>query len=136
VTETDTRRLVHLIEESPGATLEARLHRAWATSRDTYGIAVLSETDPGKIVVDPARLARPARRAGDREFLVASDASAVLEHTRSRMSHLNDGDVAVVTPEDGVRVSTVRSREQERPWTTSSGTFDADRAGRVSPLSC
>src|SRR5207247_5106156 len=49
---------------------------------------------------------------GDGEFLVASDASAVLGHTRS-VVYLNDGDVAVVTPE-GYRVLDRDAREQER----------------------
>src|SRR3989442_9427050 len=49
---------------------------------------------------------------GDGEFLVASDASAVLAHTRS-VVYLNDGDVAVVTP-DGYRVL-----DREAPGTRS-----------------
>jgi len=111
VTETDTETLVHLIEESPGATLEARVIAALGHVEGTYGIAVLSETDPGKIVV--ARRGSPVLLGvGDGEFFVASDASAVLEHTRS-VVYLNDGDVAVVTPE-GYRVLDREAREQER----------------------
>src|SRR5712664_2475939 len=111
VTETDTETLVHLIEESPGATLEARLIAALDHVEGTYGIAVVAETDPGKIVV--ARRGSPVLLGvGDGEFLVASDASAVLGHTRS-VVYLNDGDVAVVTPE-GYRVLDREAREQER----------------------
>src|SRR5947208_268106 len=51
VTETDTETLVHLIEESPGATLEDRVIAALQHIEGTYGIAVVAETDPGKIVV-------------------------------------------------------------------------------------
>ena len=110
-TETDTETLVHLIEESPGPTLEARVIAALGHVEGTYGIAVLSETDPGKIVV--ARRGSPVLLGvGDGEFLVASDASAVLGHTRS-VVYLNDGDVAVVTPE-GYRVLDREAREQER----------------------
>jgi glucosamine--fructose-6-phosphate aminotransferase (isomerizing) len=111
VTETDTETLVHLIEESPGATLEARLIAALDHVEGTYGIAVVAETDPGKIVV--ARRGSPVLLGvGDGEFLVASDASAVLGHTRS-VVYLNDGDVAVVTPE-GYRVLDREAREQQR----------------------
>ena len=111
VTETDTETLVHLIEESPGATLEARVIAALDHVEGTYGIAVVAETDPGKIVV--ARRGSPVLLGvGDGEFLVASDASAVLGHTRS-VVYLNDGDVAVVTPE-GYRVLDREAREQER----------------------
>src|SRR6266849_5572350 len=111
VTETDTETLVHLIEESPGATLEARVIAALDHVEGTYGIAVVAETDPGKIVV--ARRGSPVLLGvGDGEFLVASDASAVLGHTRS-VVYLNDGDVAVVTRE-GYRVLDREAREQER----------------------
>jgi glutamine---fructose-6-phosphate transaminase (isomerizing) len=111
VTETDTETLVHLIEESPGATLEARVLAALDHVEGTYGIAVVAEADPRKIVV--ARRGSPVLLGvGDGEFFVASDASAVLEHTRS-VVYLNDGDAAVVTPE-GYRVLDRDAREQER----------------------
>ena len=111
VTETDTETLVHLIEESPGATLEDRVIAALQHVEGTFGIAVVAETDPGKIVV--ARRGSPVLLGvGDGEFLVASDVSAVLEHTRS-VVYLNDGDVAVLTS-GGYRVLDPEAREQER----------------------
>jgi len=111
VTETDTETLVHLIEESPGAPLENRVIAALQHIEGTYGIAVVAETDPGKIVV--ARRGSPVLLGvGDGEFLVASDVSAVLEHTRS-VVYLNDGDVAVLTS-GGYRVLDPEAREQER----------------------
>jgi glucosamine--fructose-6-phosphate aminotransferase (isomerizing) len=111
VTETDTETLVHLIEESPGVTLEERVIAALDHVEGTYGLAAVAETDPGKIVV--ARRGSPVLLGvGDGEFLVASDASAVLEHTRS-VVYLNDGDVAVVTP-DGYRILDREAREQVR----------------------
>jgi len=110
-TETDTETLVHLIEESPGATLEERVIAALNHVEGTYGVAVVAEADPGKIVV--ARRGSPVLLGvGDGEYLVASDASAVLGHTRS-VVYLNDGDVAVVTAE-GYRVLDREAREQER----------------------
>src|SRR5690349_21247485 len=110
-TDTDTETLVHLIEESPGATLEERVIAALHHVEGTYGMAVLAEADPQKIVV--ARRGSPVLLGvGDGEFLVASDASAVLGHTRS-VVYLNDGDVAVVTPR-GYRVLDGDAREQER----------------------
>src|SRR5436190_11496666 len=111
VTDTDTETLVHLIEESPGATLEERVIAALHHVEGTYGIAVLAEADPQKIVV--ARRGSPVLLGvGDGEFLVASDASAVLAYTRS-VVYLNDGDVAVVTP-DGYRVLDREARVQDR----------------------
>jgi glutamine---fructose-6-phosphate transaminase (isomerizing) len=111
VTDTDTETLVHLVEESPGATLEERVIAALNHVEGTYGIAVIAEGEPRKIVV--ARRGSPVLLGvGDGEFLVASDASAVLGHTRS-VVYLNDGDVAVLTPQ-GYRVLDREAREQER----------------------
>src|SRR6266576_2173319 len=95
-TETDTETLAHLIEEAVGQTLEARVIAALALVEGTYGLAVVSATEPGKIVV--ARQGSPVLLGiGDDELFVASDASAVLEHTRS-VVYLDDGDIAVLTP--------------------------------------
>src|SRR5881397_2906338 len=110
-TETDTETLAHLIEDSPGATLEARVIAALGHVEGTYGVAVIAESEPGKIVV--ARRGSPVLLGvGDGEFLVASDASAVLAHTRS-VVYLNDGDVAVVTL-SGYRVLDSHAQEQDR----------------------
>jgi len=96
-TDTDTETLAHLIEEAPGETLEARVIAALERVVGTYGLAVMSADEPGKIVV--ARQGSPVLLGiGENEFLVASDASALLEHTRS-VVHLDDGDIAVLTPE-------------------------------------
>jgi glutamine---fructose-6-phosphate transaminase (isomerizing) len=95
-TETDTEVLAHLIEDAPGETLEARVISALQHVEGTYGLAVISADEPRKIVV--ARRGSPVLLGvGDGEFFVASDASAVLEHTRS-VVYLDDGDIAVLTP--------------------------------------
>ncbi len=94
-TETDTETLAHLIEDAAGATLEERVIAALALVDGTYGLAVMSADEPGKIVA--ARRGSPVLLGvGDGEMFVASDASAVLEHTRS-VVYLNDGDIAVLT---------------------------------------
>jgi glutamine---fructose-6-phosphate transaminase (isomerizing) len=96
-TDTDTEILAHLIEDAPGATLEERVARILADVVGTYGIAVMAVDDPDKIVV--ARHGSPVLLGlGDGELFVASDASAVLAHTRS-VVYLNDGDIAVLTPD-------------------------------------
>jgi glucosamine--fructose-6-phosphate aminotransferase (isomerizing) len=110
-TETDTETLTHLIEAAAGETLEERVIAALARVEGTYGVAVVSEADPGKIVV--ARRGSPVLiGVGDGEYLVASDANAVLAHTRS-VVYLADGDVAVLTP-GGYRVLDGDARPQDR----------------------
>ena len=111
VTETDTETLAHLIEQAPGDTLEARVISALQHVEGTYGVAVIAEPEPGKIVV--ARRGSPVLLGlGDGEYIVASDASAVLAHTRS-VVYLDDGDVAVVTA-GGYRVLDHEARVQAR----------------------
>jgi len=96
-TDTDTETLAHLIEDAPGATLEERVAAAIAAVVGTYGLAVISADDPGKVVV--ARQGSPVLLGiGDGEFFVASDAAAMLAHTRS-VVYLDDGDLAVLTPD-------------------------------------
>jgi glucosamine--fructose-6-phosphate aminotransferase (isomerizing) len=111
VTETDTETLGHLIEEAPGATLEARVIAALEHVVGTYGLAVISADEPGKIVV--ARRGSPVLLGvGEDQYFVASDASAILEHTRS-VVYLDDGDIAVLTPA-GYHVIDRESRVQLR----------------------
>ena len=111
-TQTDSETIAHLVEDAPGETLEERVIAAVARLEGTYGLAVMFSEEPGKVVV--ARKGSPVLLGvGDKEFLVASDASAVLEHTRS-VVYLNDGDIAVLTP-DGYRVIDSNERTLVRP---------------------
>src|SRR5213596_271562 len=94
--ETDTETLAHLIEEllaTAGSVVDAvagALHQV----EGTYGIAVVSTREPDTIVA--ARRGSPLLVAiGVGENFVASDASAVLAHTRS-VVYLDDGEIAVV----------------------------------------
>ena len=110
-TETDTETLAHLMEEASGATLEERVLAALAVVEGTYGLAVIAEDSPGTIVV--ARRGSPVLiGVGEGEYIVASDASAVLAYTRT-VVYLRDGDIAVVTRE-GYRVLDERQRVQRR----------------------
>src|SRR5712671_3960020 len=111
-TETDTETLAHLIEDGPGETLEAQVIAALSHVVGTYGIAVVSADDPGKVVV--ARHGSPVLLGiGDGEMFVASDASAILEHTRS-VVYLDDGDIAVLT-RAGYHVIDTEAHVQLRP---------------------
>jgi len=98
--ETDTEVLVHLIEEcyAKTATLIEAVAAALRQVEGTFGIAVISAREPDTIVA--ARRGSPLLVAiGSGEHFVASDASAVLAHTRS-VVYLDDGDIAVVRPDE------------------------------------
>ena len=103
--DTDTEVLVHLIEEVYDSgegrsreSLERAVEAALQQVEGTYGIAVVSTRDPNKIVV--ARLGSPLLIgvADNNQTFVASDAAAVIAHTRD-VVYLDDGDMATITRE-------------------------------------
>ncbi len=111
VSETDTEVLAHLIEEAFDGVLEDAVIEALWQVEGTYGIAVVSSEDSDKIVA--ARKGSPLLVGlGDGEYYIASDASAILSHTRE-VVYLDDGDLAVLT-RDGYRVIDLRAKELDR----------------------
>ena len=114
--ETDTEVLAHLVEEllSSGSALVEAVAGALHQVEGTYGIALVSVREPDTIVA--ARRGSPLLVAiGTGENFVASDASAVLAHTRS-VIYLDDGDIAVVRPQD-YRILDLDSVEREKTVT-------------------
>ena len=95
--ETDTEVVVHLIDEAfkKNDTLEDAVASALLQVEGAYGIAVVSSRDPNKIVA--ARHGSPLLLGigKDGEYLVGSDAAAVVAYTRD-VVYLDDGDVAVL----------------------------------------
>ena len=112
--DTDTEVLSHLIETAYAGNLEAAVIEALRQVDGTYGIAVISSDEKDKIVA--ARKGSPLLVGiGDGEYFVASDASAILSHTR-QVVYLDDGDIAVVT-RDGYHVLDLDSVIREKPVT-------------------
>src|ERR687884_238941 len=123
--ETDTEVLAHLIEAEYEDDLEGAVIDALRKVEGTYGIAVVSSRDPDKIVA--ARKGSPLLIGlGDGEFYVASDASAVLAHTR-QVVYLDDGDLAVLE-RTGFRVIDMNAAPMAR--TVSSIDWDLDMIER------
>jgi glutamine---fructose-6-phosphate transaminase (isomerizing) len=111
VSDTDTEVLAHLTQELYVDSLEQAVIAALQHVEGTYGIAVVSSRDPGTIVA--ARLGSPLLvGVGDGENFIASDASAILAHTR-QVIYLDDGDVAVVTA-SGYRVMDIDAMPMDR----------------------
>jgi glucosamine--fructose-6-phosphate aminotransferase (isomerizing) len=110
--DTDTEVLVNLIEyhfnkESDGDGRFLRsVQKALFHVRGTYGIAVLCKNYSGEIIV--ARKSSPLLLGiGNGEIFVASDASAIAQHTRD-VVYLNDGEVARLTASE-FSVTTLRN---------------------------
>jgi glucosamine--fructose-6-phosphate aminotransferase (isomerizing) len=94
VSETDTEVLVHLIEELYDDDLLAAVSCALSKVRGAYGIAVISNKEPDRMVA--ARMGSPLILGiGENENFIASDVSAFLGHT-NQVVYLNDGEIADV----------------------------------------
>ena len=107
--ETDTEVLAALVEsfyrggEHP---LINAVVQALKLVKGTYGIAVVSTKAPDEIVV--ARAGSPlVIGVGQNETLIASDASALVGHTK-RAIYLNDGEVALIT-KDSIEIKTLNA---------------------------
>jgi glucosamine--fructose-6-phosphate aminotransferase (isomerizing) len=97
-TETDTEVLIHLIEEYYEGDLLEAVRTALVFVDGTYGIAVISKDSPGEIIA--ARMGSPLIiGCGHGENLVASDASAIIRHTK-QVVYLEEGEIALVTADD------------------------------------
>ncbi|MGA2585008.1 MAG: glutamine--fructose-6-phosphate transaminase (isomerizing) [Tepidisphaeraceae bacterium] len=89
----------------PGTSvLQRAVQGALHEVQGTYGIAVICKDEPDTLVV--ARKGSPLIvGVGKDEYVVASDASAIVEHT-TQVIYLNDNEMAVLRP-DSFRTSTV-----------------------------
>lgn len=106
-TETDTEVIAHLIEEkykqNPDLTTATRL--ALLEVRGTYGLLVMSSDEPDKIIA--ARRGSPLMiGVGEGENFVASDAAALIDHTRN-VIYLDDDDIVCLRA-DSYNVKTIR----------------------------
>ncbi len=96
--ETDTEVLAHLIGEHYKGDLFQAVCDALSQVEGTFGIAVVSADEPGKIIT--ARRGSPiVVGVGEGETIVASDASAIIAHTR-QVIYLEDNDIAIVTADN------------------------------------
>jgi len=124
--DTDTEVLSHLIQELFEGSLEEAVIGALRVVEGTYGIAVVSSKDPGKIV--GARKGSPLLvGVGDGQYFLASDASAILAHTRE-VIYLNEGDLAVITA-DGYRILDINASPIRRSVETIAWDLDAIERG-------
>ncbi len=110
--ETDTEVLAHLVGEFYEGSLEEAVANALRDVEGAYGLAFISADEPGVLVA--ARNGSPLLvGVGENEWFVASDASPLLQHTRS-VVYLDDGEMVVLTRE-GYRVRNLETARISKP---------------------
>ena len=105
-TDTDTETVVHLVEEFYETTkdFETAVREALYCITGAYGFVFLCKHEPEKIIA--ARHGSPLVLGyGADEFFVASDASAIVTHTR-QVTYMDDNEMAILTP-NGIEIKTV-----------------------------
>ena len=114
--DTDTEVLLHLIEElqqRDNLKLEEAVRVALTKVIGAYAIVVMDQAEPGKLVA--ARKGSPlVVGIGEDEFLVASDATPIVEHTK-RVVYLNDEEIATLTREGSMQIRTI-GNELQTPY--------------------
>lgn len=99
--DTDTEVLANLIEyiyEGEGIKAEDAVRLALQEVSGAYALVVVSKVETDKLIA--ARKGSPlVIGIGDKEYFLASDATPIVEHTKS-VIYLNDFDVAVITRQE------------------------------------
>jgi len=99
ITDTDSEVIPQLIDSflKKGYPLVKAVHSALSKIEGTYGIAVVYSKEPDKLIA--ARKGSPLLiGVGNNENFVASDASAIIAHTK-HVVYLEDGEIAEIYPD-------------------------------------
>jgi len=110
--DTDTEVLAvfigHLYKKTQD--LETAVRLALREIDGTYGIAVVSSYEPDKII--GARLGSPMILGiGEDEYILASDAAAIIQHTK-QVVYIEDGEMVIVK-QDGFVTKTIDNEETD-----------------------
>jgi glucosamine--fructose-6-phosphate aminotransferase (isomerizing) len=127
--ETDSEVLAHLIATRPEEELEDAVRAALLLVEGAYGIAVIDQRQPDRIVV--ARNGSPVLLGiGKGEHFVASDAAALVRYT-DQVVYLDDREMAVLRA-DGFRTFTLDAEPTSKlPITASVSKAAHDKAGHA-----
>jgi len=108
-TETDTEVLANLIEYiylKGNVSAEIAVRLALSKVVGAYGLAIMCKEEPDKLIA--ARKGSPlVIGVGEGEYFIASDATPIVEHTKS-VIYLNDDDVAILGS-DGLTLKTIKN---------------------------
>ncbi|MFH1582218.1 MAG: glutamine--fructose-6-phosphate transaminase (isomerizing) [bacterium] len=125
--DTDTEVIAHLIEKFFQGNLEDAVRKALPLIKGTYGLVIMAKEDPEKLVV--VRLSSPLLIGlGEDEYMVASDPSAVISHTK-KVIYLEDGEIAVITKDNFEITSLGGKQKTPSPETIEWSLEDAQKGG-------
>jgi glutamine---fructose-6-phosphate transaminase (isomerizing) len=117
--DTDTEVITHWIEEyAKRMPLEAAVRHGLVGIKGSYALAITSIREPDKIVLAKKGSPLLVGQLGDKSFLVASDLSALVEHTK-KVLFIEDGEV-VVLKKNSVNIFTVDNKKVARAFQTVS----------------
>ena len=124
--ETDTEAIAHLVEDAYAGDIAEAVRAALGRLDGAYALAVMHRGEPDRLI--GARMNVPLIVGlGDGESFIASDVSAILDHTR-RVIFLEEGDVADVRPW-GVTITGVDGLHRERLVTEITWSSEAAEKG-------
>ncbi|HAT73581.1 MAG: Isomerizing Glutamine-fructose-6-phosphate aminotransferase [Candidatus Moranbacteria bacterium GW2011_GWF2_36_839] len=127
VSETDSEVLAHLIEEfNKKNDFKKSVLEALKLIRGTYGLAIINKNEPDKIII--ARNGSPLILGiGKDEFIVASDASAIVRHT-DKVIYLDDGEMAQISA-DGFEISNIKNKTVSKEISKLNWTLEESKKG-------
>ncbi|MGE9266479.1 MAG: glutamine--fructose-6-phosphate transaminase (isomerizing) [Verrucomicrobiales bacterium] len=126
LSETDTEVLAHLVDFHYAGDLQEAVMRALREVEGTYGVAAMAASEPGVLVV--ARRGSPiVIGLGEDETVVASDASAIISHTRQAV-YLDDNDIARIEGGE-VKIRSLDAVQVTRPAAEIDWSADAAEKG-------
>ncbi|MCH2205844.1 MAG: glutamine--fructose-6-phosphate transaminase (isomerizing) [Lentisphaerales bacterium] len=98
--ETDSEVLCNLISELYNEDIEEAVVQALKMVEGTYGIALVCSDEPERLIA--ARRGSPIIIGlGEKETIVASDVSALVQYTK-QVIYLNDNDIVTINRDEGV----------------------------------
>jgi glucosamine--fructose-6-phosphate aminotransferase (isomerizing) len=110
--ETDSEVVAHLIDEySKKNNFEESVNKALGDISGAYALVILHEDYPEEMIA--VRNSSPlVIGVADQGFILASDASAIIQHT-NRVVYLDDGEMVVFTPET-YKVKTFKGKSKRK----------------------
>ncbi|MBO4645536.1 MAG: glutamine--fructose-6-phosphate transaminase (isomerizing) [Bacteroidales bacterium] len=115
--DTDTEVLVHLIEDifrTEEVSLPEAVRIALTGVVGTYALAILSTDQPDQLIL--AKKGSPLLiGVGDNEYFIGSDGAPIVEYTQ-KVVYLEDGDVAVVSPNKKMEIRNINEEGKIRRY--------------------